>query len=92
MNGHGGWPMTVWLDHQGRPFYAGTYFPKEPHRGMASFKEVLQAVSDAWHQRRSDVSEQAERLVTAIDRTIPGGDLLDEAELAAAYAQVEIGV
>ena len=91
MNGHGGWPMTVWLDHQGRPFYAGTYFPNESHRGMASFREVLQAVSDAWHQRRSDVSEQAERLVAAIDRTIPGGELLDENDLVATYAIVESG-
>ena len=89
MNGHGGWPMTVWLDHGGRPFYAGTYFPKQAHRGMPSFREVMRAVSDAWHQRRQEVDDQAGRLVAAIDRTIPVGDLPDSETLQRAYNQVE---
>jgi uncharacterized protein YyaL (SSP411 family) len=37
MTGQGGWPMTVWIDHDRRPFLAGTYFHKQPHRGMPSF-------------------------------------------------------
>ena len=45
MSGHGGWPMTVWMDHEGRPFFAGTYFPKEPRHGIASFRQVMEAVS-----------------------------------------------
>ncbi len=47
MTGGGGWPMTVFLDHDGRPFHAGTYFPPRPVRGMPGFVEVLEAVDEA---------------------------------------------
>jgi uncharacterized protein len=88
MTGQGGWPMTVWMDHEKRPFFAGTYFPGEPRHGMASFSQVMDAVSTAWIERRHDVSEQAERLVEAISRSIPAGDLPDAGVLAKAYEQV----
>ena len=58
--------MTVWIDHEGRPFFAGTYFPKEPRQGMASFREIMQAVSTAWATSRDDVFDQASRLTEAI--------------------------
>ena len=51
LTGHGGWPMTVFLDHERRPFYAGTYFPPEPRSGMPSFRIVLEAISAAWEER-----------------------------------------
>jgi uncharacterized protein len=89
MTGQGGWPMTVWIDHEGRPFFAGTYFPKEPRHGMATFSQVMDAVSAAWKDRRGDVVEQADRLVEAISREIPVGDIPGSAELAAAYGQIE---
>ncbi|MGD2059250.1 MAG: thioredoxin domain-containing protein [Acidimicrobiia bacterium] len=89
MTGRGGWPMTVWIDHDGRPFYAGTYYPREPNHGMPSFGQVMDAVWDAWQQRRDDVSEQAGRLVAAISREIPHGEVPDAEGLAAAYRQIE---
>ena len=55
MTGQGGWPMTVILTPNGRPFYAGTYFPPRPRQGMASFGQVLTAVSQTWQTRRGDV-------------------------------------
>ena len=64
LTGSGGWPMTVFLDHDGRPFYAGTYYPPEPRSGMPSFRQVLEAITDAWHNRRSDLAESA-RSITA---------------------------
>ena len=88
MTGHGGWPMTVWMDHQGRPFYAGTYFPDQPRHGMASFREVMRAVSDAWTSRRDDVSQQAERLVEAISPSLPVSDLPDASGVERAYQGV----
>lgn len=91
MTGHGGWPMTVWLDHEGRPFFAGTYFPKEQRHGMASFSQVMEAVSTAWAERREEVTDQAERLVEAISREIPTGESPGSDELAKAYAQIESG-
>ena len=44
MNGHGGWPLSAFLTPEGRPFYAGTYYPKEPAHGMPSFRQVLTGV------------------------------------------------
>ncbi len=66
MTGHGGWPMTVFLTPDGRPFYGGTYFPPEPRHGMPSFSQVLEAVSEAYKTRRRDLEQQADALVGAI--------------------------
>ena len=66
MTGHGGWPMTVFLTPDGRPFYGGTYFPPEPRHGMPSFSQVLEAVSEAYRSRRGDLERQADVLVDAI--------------------------
>jgi len=62
MSGHGGWPMTMFLLPDGSPFYGGTYFPPEDRHGMPSFRKVLEAVSDAYAQRRDGVAQSAEQL------------------------------
>jgi uncharacterized protein YyaL (SSP411 family) len=59
LTGHGGWPMTVFLTPDGRPFYGGTYFPLEPRHGLPSFKQLLQAVADAWRERRAEILRDA---------------------------------
>jgi uncharacterized protein YyaL (SSP411 family) len=56
MTGHGGWPMTCVLDHDGAPFFAGTYFPLEPTHGMPAFGQVLRALVDAWTNRRAEIT------------------------------------
>mgnify|MGYP001826239343 FL=1 len=69
--GHGGWPMTVFLTPTAKPFYAGTYFPKERRQGMPSFLEVLVAIDAAWNQERDDMidrSEEIARLLAAPSR------------------------
>jgi uncharacterized protein YyaL (SSP411 family) len=71
MSGQGGWPMTVFLAPDGRPFFAGTYFPNEDRHGMPSFRRVLAGVSDAWTNRRDDVTSQATQLTEAINRSVP---------------------
>ena len=71
LTGHGGWPMTVFLDHERRPFYAGTYFPPEPRSGMPSFRIVLEAISAAWEERRDDIANTAEQIATSLDRALP---------------------
>jgi uncharacterized protein YyaL (SSP411 family) len=81
LTGSGGWPMTVFLDTEGRPFYGGTYFP--PSR----FVELLRAVAGAWQERRSELTDQAEELTEVIRRSAavggggapPGARVLDEA-------------
>ena len=59
MAGHGGWPMTVFMTPKGKPFFAGTYFPKERRGNMASFVEILKAVKDIWEEDRDKVLNQA---------------------------------
>src|SRR5690606_7727070 len=75
MVGRGGWPMTVFADADGRPFFCGTYFPPEPRGGQPGFTQVLDAVHQAWVDRRGDLLEQAERLTESLRRPVgPAGD------------------
>ena len=66
MSGAGGWPMTVLLDHDGLPFFAGTYFPKDPHPHRPSFTQLLSAASEAWSERRDELRSQGDQLAAAI--------------------------
>jgi hypothetical protein len=62
MHGQGGWPLTAVADADARPFFTGTYFPPDERPGMPSFRRVLEAVADAWTNRREAVLEDATRL------------------------------
>ena len=66
MTGHGGWPMTCVLDHDGSPFFAGTYFPDRPRHGQPSFRQLLEAITEAWTQRPDDVAGAASRIREAL--------------------------
>jgi uncharacterized protein YyaL (SSP411 family) len=88
LTGHGGWPMTVFLTPDGKPFYGGTYYPREPRHGMPAFREILAGVSEAYRNRRQQVEEAASSLSVALNREILGiggdtsalnADLLDHA-------------
>jgi len=68
MTGRGGWPMSVFLTPDLKPFYGGTYWPPTAQRGMPGFRDVLQGVHEAWVNRKDDVFESAERLTEAIAR------------------------
>ena len=91
MTGHGGWPMTAFLTPQGRVFYAGTYFPDQPRHQMPSFSQVLEAVREAWTQRRDEVESTGARINAQLaDRSVvsgsrpPSPDELDAAVTALA--------
>ncbi|HUQ98269.1 MAG TPA: thioredoxin domain-containing protein, partial [Gemmatimonadaceae bacterium] len=62
MTGHGGWPMTVFLLPDGRPFYGGTYFPPADRPGLPSFRKVLASVADAYISQREGVEASAAEL------------------------------
>jgi uncharacterized protein YyaL (SSP411 family) len=66
MTGRGGWPMTVFLTPDGEPFFAGTYFPSTDRPGHPSFRRVLEAIHEAWEQRRPEVEAQGRRLAATI--------------------------
>ncbi len=66
LTGSGGWPMSMFLTPDGRPFFGGTYFPPHDRQGSPSFRAVLAAMNDVWTNRRNDVEKQADELSRAI--------------------------
>jgi uncharacterized protein YyaL (SSP411 family) len=86
-SGHGGWPMTVFCDPDGVPFYGGTYFPPDESRGMPSFRMVMEAVVEAFQGRREELAERAAQTrarlgaIGAVEPAAeePGAELLEGA-------------
>ncbi len=66
ISGQGGWPLTAFLTPDGKPFYGGTYFPPDDQYGRPSFKRVLLSIADAYHQKNSEVVDQAKMVESAI--------------------------
>src|SRR5205085_11567763 len=62
MTGQGGWPLNVFLTPDQAPFYAGTYFPPAPPQGMPSWRQLLEAIVEAWTERREEMREGAPRI------------------------------
>ena len=90
MSGRGGWPMTVFLTPEGRPFFAGTYFPKHDHHGMPAFRRILAGIAEAWSERREELLDQAGRLTAAISQSLPQASELPPPEaVKEAYRALE---
>lgn len=68
LTGRGGWPMTVFLTPERKPFFGGTYFPPEDRHGMPGFPRILNAVAQAYHERPADVTKSVEQIVGALGR------------------------
>ena len=66
MTGHGGWPMSVFLTPELKPFFGGTYFPPSDSRGMAGFPRVLSSVHQAWQERQEEIIESAAEMTRAV--------------------------
>jgi uncharacterized protein YyaL (SSP411 family) len=89
LTGSGGWPMTVFLTPDGRPFWGGTYFPPEPRFNMPSFQQVLLAIDEAYRERKVDLERQADELVRAIRQSSarpPSSEPLTSALLSGAVS------
>lgn len=71
LSGRGGWPMTVFLTPDGRPFYGGTYYPPEDRHGLPGFPRLLLALAEAYRERPDDVVADAERLTAHIQPALP---------------------
>ncbi len=89
----GGWPLTMFLAHEDqRPFFGGTYFPKEPRFGLPAFKDLLLRVAQYYRERPQELRTQNEALVKAFDMMgsapAPDGTVLDEAPIKANRAQL----
>jgi len=68
--GQGGWPMTVFLTPEGHPFHAGTYYPPEPRYGIPSFRQVMEAVVEAYRTRRAELDQTAKAMSADLGRTL----------------------
>ncbi len=87
MTGQGGWPLNAFLTPEQAPFYVGTYYPPEPRHGMPAWRMVLEAVAEAWDERRDRVRQQGAEVLKSLGGAsrLPASDapitdaMLDEA-------------
>ena len=90
--GGGGWPMSVWLTPDLKPFVGGTYFPPEDRYGQPGFKKVLERIATAWKENQEKIVEQGGKIVAALresQSTAEPEGKIDAAILDAAYRQIE---
>jgi hypothetical protein len=71
ITGQGGWPLTVFLTPDGRPYFGGTYIPRDDRHGLAGFPRVLTAMAQVWRERRQEALEAAASAMTAIEHKQP---------------------
>jgi uncharacterized protein len=80
LTGQGGWPMSVFLTPDRKPFYAGTYFPPTPRHGLPSFQQVLQAITAAWRDRQAEILDSASEIASRLSvQQTPGGTAMPTA-------------
>src|SRR4051794_6102299 len=80
MTGQGGWPLNVFCTPEQAPFYAGTYFPPAPVRGMPSWRQLLEAIVEAWTERREEIRQGAPRIVERLQGAAliqPSNEIMD---------------
>jgi uncharacterized protein YyaL (SSP411 family) len=90
LTGSGGWPMTVFLTPEGKPYWGGTYFPPEDRHGLPGFPKVLRAAANAYRDRRGDIEQAANELLAAVSKNAERtraiepltADILEKAGLA----------
>ena len=73
LTGRGGWPMTMFLTPEGKPFYGGTYFPPEDRGGMPGFPRILMGVNQAYRERPADVEKSVTQILTTLQRMSESG-------------------
>jgi len=71
--GGGGWPLSVFMTPDKKPFFIGTYFPKEGQLGRPGFMDILNRTADAWKKHRGQIAQQAQQVMQAVDRVSQGG-------------------
>jgi uncharacterized protein YyaL (SSP411 family) len=90
--GSGGWPMSVWLTPDLKPFVGGTYFPPTERYGQPAFTKVLERIATAWKEGHDKIVEQGSKIVEALRESqsaAPGEGKIDDSVLTAAYRQID---
>jgi hypothetical protein len=87
---HGGWPLTMFLDSEARPFWGGTYFPKEQRFGKPPFVRILQEVARIHHEEPEKVAQNAAAITHVLkpDETLTPGPAFDDAMIERAVARL----
>jgi uncharacterized protein YyaL (SSP411 family) len=81
ITGGGGWPLTIFLTPEKKPFYAGTYIPKEPRFDQPGLNKLIKAIDNMWHTQRSELISSAENVITTLKNSVTtthGNDLEDK--------------
>ncbi|TJW87480.1 MAG: thioredoxin domain-containing protein, partial [Mesorhizobium sp.] len=92
MGEQGGWPLTMFLTPDGKPFWGGTYFPREARYGRPGFVQVLEAVDKAWREKQQSLAESADGLTVHVEQRLAGAKgkaVLDRDTLADLAARLD---
>ncbi len=92
VTGHAGWPLTVFLDPDGVPFHGGTYFPERPRLGSPSFMMVMEAVVQAWDEKRDEIGAQADEVIRRLEAValVDAPDRLPDPSLLSGLAEAMV--
>ncbi len=85
--GSGGWPTSIFMTADQKPFFAGTYFPKTSRGGMIGFRELLIAINEAWENNRASLLEQSDKIINHLNQTEVSND---NAEIELTHSAVSV--
>ncbi|HUU39138.1 MAG TPA: thioredoxin domain-containing protein [Candidatus Desulfaltia sp.] len=90
LTGSGGWPLTVIMTPDKKPFFAGTYFPKDSRFGLIGFPDLIRRIAEAWKNRRAELLNSAGRILTALgeDSSTPGSEKIQPSILDLVFSQL----
>jgi hypothetical protein len=90
MTGSGGWPLTILMTPDKKPFFAGTYIPKESHHGRLGMLDLIPRIKEVWDTQHDDILKSADQITARLNQLSQGstGDELDKSTLKTAYEQL----
>ena len=90
MTGSGGWPLTIFMTPDKKPFFAGTYIPRESHHGRLGMLDLIPRIKEVWDTQHDDILKSADQITASLNQLSQGstGDELDKSTLKTAYEQL----
>lgn len=86
--GSGGWPMSIFMTWDKKPFFAGTYFPPKSHYGMPGFPDLLTAIANQWNDNRRELSQSAEQIIAHLKSAVSGNKNVNDENLIEQAMQI----
>lgn len=86
--GSGGWPMSIFMTWDKKPFFAGTYFPPKSHYGMPGFSDLLTAIANQWNNNRRELLQSAEQIIAHLKETESGNKNVNDEKLIEQAMQI----